>query len=276
MTRSPIDRQPVPRRRAPTSRPPAARAPAADQPPVPRRRADAKQETRDALVAAALAEFAEHGLDAPSLDAICARAGYTRGAFYVHFRDRDDLLIAVVQHAMAAFLDEVIAAGDEAHDLERTIGRFAEAVARSVEAARSGGRPAIPLPATVPFARVLEAVSRMPALREGFRALLAHAAARLHAITARGQEAGAVRRDVDGDAVATLLVIVALGVLVALDVGVPLDAAGLHAAVLTLVAARRTASVDGAAPAGSVSEPPVGGAPETRAPRRRASRRRRG
>ena len=56
-----------------------------------RRRRETKQETREALISAALAEFAEHGFDAPSLDAICARAGYTRGAFYVHFRDRSDL-----------------------------------------------------------------------------------------------------------------------------------------------------------------------------------------
>ena len=52
----------------------------------------AKQETREALLQAAMAEFAEKGLDLPSLDAICARAGFTRGAFYVHFRDREELV----------------------------------------------------------------------------------------------------------------------------------------------------------------------------------------
>src|SRR5215212_2654399 len=74
----------------------------------PSTREQAKAETREALIMAALDEFAAHGLEAPSLDAICARAGYTRGAFYVHFKDRGDLLIAVVEHALTHFMDSVI------------------------------------------------------------------------------------------------------------------------------------------------------------------------
>lgn len=59
-----------------------------------RRRAQSRdesmQETRAALVGAAPELFAKEGLDA-SLDAICERAGFSRGAFYVHFSDRDAL-----------------------------------------------------------------------------------------------------------------------------------------------------------------------------------------
>ena len=61
-----------------------------------RRRALTKRETRAALLDAGLAEFAAHGLDTPSLDAICARAGFTRGAFYVHFKDREDFVVAII------------------------------------------------------------------------------------------------------------------------------------------------------------------------------------
>src|SRR5688500_7521180 len=85
----------------------------ADRDPASRGlREQAKAETREALTMAALAEFAEHGLDTPSLDAICARAGYTRGAFYVHFKDRDDLIAAVMEHVTSAFIDAMIATGD--------------------------------------------------------------------------------------------------------------------------------------------------------------------
>jgi AcrR family transcriptional regulator len=42
----------------------------------------AKQETREAVIRAGMAAFTEEGVDLPSLDAICARAGFTRGAFY--------------------------------------------------------------------------------------------------------------------------------------------------------------------------------------------------
>jgi AcrR family transcriptional regulator len=204
-----------------------------------RRRAEAKQETREALIMAALAEFAEHGLDAPSLDAICARAGYTRGAFYVHFRDRGDLLTAVVEHAMTLFMDTVIASGGAGHDLERTIDRFAAAVAGTIGGGDpAAARPALPLPAGVSFARVLEGVMREPRLRAGFTTLLAGAIGRLAAITTEGQEANAIRPDVDPPAVGSLLVLVALGVMVALDVGLPLAPATLRDTVLRLLAGR--------------------------------------
>jgi TetR/AcrR family transcriptional regulator, transcriptional repressor for nem operon len=200
-----------------------------------RRRRETKQETREALIAAALMEFAEHGLDAPSLDAICARAGYTRGAFYVHFRDRADLLFAVVEHAMTVFMDAVIATGGEGHDLERTIDRFAAAVASTLAGEGAGSKPGLPLPAGVSFARVLEGVTRDPRLRAGFTALLAGAAQRLAAITSAGQEVKAVRGDVAPPAVGSLLVLVALGIMVALDVGLPLAPAELRATVLRVL-----------------------------------------
>lgn len=202
-----------------------------------RRRAEAKQETREALIAAALAEFGEHGLDAPSLDAICARAGYTRGAFYVHFRDRADLLVAVVEHAMTVFIDAVIASGGEGHDLERTIDRFAAAVTGTLGGTAPGDeRPSLPLPAGVPFARVLEGVSRDPQLRAGFTTLLAGATARLAAVTTEGQRAGAIRADVDAQQLGGVLTLVALGVMVALDVGLPLAPGPLRDTVLKLLA----------------------------------------
>lgn len=202
-------------------------------PRQPKGRAAAKQETREALIAAALAEFAAHGLDVPSLDAICARAGYTRGAFYVHFRDRDDLLVAVMERLLGTFLDTVIASGDEAHDLERTVGRFADAVAATLGA--SAGAFAIPLPAGVPFSRLLEAVSRSAKLRERFAALLKGALARLAEVAAHGQAARAVRQDVEPERLAFVLLMLALGAIVALDAGLPIDVAATRAAALRLL-----------------------------------------
>ena len=93
-----------------------------------RGREAAKQETREALVTAALAEFGERGLDAPSLDAICARAGFTRGAFYVHFKDRDALVVAAMERVLGAFLDAVIGRDGESPDLEISVTRFAGAL----------------------------------------------------------------------------------------------------------------------------------------------------
>src|SRR5690606_25632121 len=82
-----------------------------------RKRDVAKLETRRALIAAGAAEFTENGIEGSSLDAICARAGLTRGAFYVHFKDRDDLLKAILDVLLESFYDQVITTGDSA-DLE--------------------------------------------------------------------------------------------------------------------------------------------------------------
>jgi len=200
-----------------------------------RPREAAKQETREALIAAALVEFAAHGVDAPSLDAICARAGYTRGAFYVHFRDREELMVAVVERVMGGFLEAIIARGEEAHELERTVARFADAVAHTIGGPRSSHGLVLPLPESVPFARILEAITRRPELRASFRTLLERAVAGVGEVTAHGQRARTVRPDVDASNVAALLVLIALGVLVALDAGLALHPAGLRATVLTLL-----------------------------------------
>src|SRR5713226_8533111 len=68
-------------------------------------RSRAKEETRDALVRSALALFAEKGLDAPSIGEICVRAGYSRGAFYDHFGDRDALMVEAMKSRRRATFD---------------------------------------------------------------------------------------------------------------------------------------------------------------------------
>jgi TetR/AcrR family transcriptional repressor of nem operon len=196
----------------------------------------AKAGTRAALIEAAMAEFASHGLVAPSLDAICARAGFTRGAFYVHFRDREDLVAAVMERALGAFLDAIIATGEQAHDLERTVRRFEDSVGviAQLRAARPRGRRAAP--SGVPFHRILEACERSPEIRARFVALLGEAAERVAKTAGAGQSAGVVRSDVSPAALGAVLVALALGFVAAIEVGAPFDTAAARRAVLALIA----------------------------------------
>ncbi|HLK10253.1 MAG TPA: TetR/AcrR family transcriptional regulator [Candidatus Binatia bacterium] len=198
-----------------------------------RSRDDSKRETREALVQAGIAEFAEHGLDTPSLDAICARAGYTRGAFYVHFRDRDAFLVAVMERVLGRFFDSIIATGDAAHDLERTVGRFADALASG----RRGASP-LPLPGAVQLHRLLEACARSPQIRRRFGSLMQEAIARVGRATAAGQAARTVRGDVDPVQVGLLLVAVAFGGIALLETGIPFDPGKASRTALRLVARR--------------------------------------
>ncbi|HLS45421.1 MAG TPA: helix-turn-helix domain-containing protein [Ornithinicoccus sp.] len=70
--------------------------------PAPRSRQDQQQETRDTLVAAARAVFAETGYHAASLEAIARQAGYSKGAVYSNFAGKADLFLAVMDANMEA------------------------------------------------------------------------------------------------------------------------------------------------------------------------------
>lgn len=65
--------------------------------------------TRIRLMHAAYEVFAETGLDGTSVEAICERAGYTRGAFYSNFTTKDDLFLQIAS-AVADRRLEVVAA----------------------------------------------------------------------------------------------------------------------------------------------------------------------
>jgi len=55
-----------------------------------------RENTRARLLDAAFEVFAEVGLDAASVEAICERAGFTRGAFYSNFESKDELFLELV------------------------------------------------------------------------------------------------------------------------------------------------------------------------------------
>jgi TetR/AcrR family transcriptional repressor of nem operon len=174
-----------------------------------------KKETRDALIAAATLELAEKGLETASLDAICARAGYTRGAFYVHFRDRDDLVVAVVEKLLTAMFDTVIASSEPADDLQNTVARY---VARVAE-----GAPEVVGRHKWRYHHTLAACARSTVLRDRYASLQREAIARVATAARAGQRAGTVRRDVPAENLGEILVILTLGVGVMLDLEIPFD-----------------------------------------------------
>ncbi|RGE20741.1 TetR/AcrR family transcriptional regulator [Leucobacter sp. wl10] len=56
-----------------------------------------RQETRARLLDAATEVFVEGGLQGSSVEAVCARAGFTRGAFYSNFSSKEQLLLALLE-----------------------------------------------------------------------------------------------------------------------------------------------------------------------------------
>ncbi len=55
-----------------------------------------RENTRARLLDAAFDVFADVGLDAASVEAVCERAGFTRGAFYSNFESKDELFLELM------------------------------------------------------------------------------------------------------------------------------------------------------------------------------------
>ncbi|MEZ4439687.1 MAG: TetR/AcrR family transcriptional regulator [Polyangiaceae bacterium] len=192
------------------------------------RRAEAKERTRNDLIDAGLALFAEQGLDGPSLDAICERAGYTRGAFYVHFRDREDFLVAAMRRVGAPVLDALLAAPEGELSLETAAARFLAAFA-------DGSYPLGPAGGIRPH-QLLDACARSARVGELYVELVQEAIARVAAIVKADQARGALRGDVEPEPTAQLLLAIVIGVQSMLDLGLPLEPLTLAALCRNLLA----------------------------------------
>lgn len=71
--------------------------------PASRRR----EQTRARLLDAAHEVFGEVGMSAASVEMICERAGFTRGAFYSNFESKEELFLALVTQMTEIKLEEV-------------------------------------------------------------------------------------------------------------------------------------------------------------------------
>ena len=188
--------------------------------PQSRNRQQTKQETRQALINAARGAFFENGLTGPSLDAICAKAGFTRGAFYVHFESRDDLVAAVMGDVLLEIVNASLSAG-AGGGLEGSIGRYIEAVRGLAGAPR--------------FHQLLEACGRSPQVAEQFKTILGEAGRRLEKSIEDAQTSAQATTQVAPAGLASLLILGALGVVVAEQVELPYDLDGARRAVLDLL-----------------------------------------
>lgn len=190
------------------------------------KREDTKQETRLALIAAGAAEFTEKGIEGTSLDAICERAGFTRGAFYVHFKDRDDLLFAILDLILGSFNDALFASADQS-SLEQTVSLWVAAMIAGTPATRSIGR--------WQFHNTLAACARNATLRERYLGLQRRAIEQVATAARNSQRTGEVRDDIEAEPLAEILVILTMGISVMRDLGYPLDVARGGKVISTLV-----------------------------------------
>jgi AcrR family transcriptional regulator len=98
-----------------------------------------REATRQRVLDAAREIFAERGVIGGSVEDICERAGFTRGAFYSNFTDKDDVVRALVEREQSRLLlhldASLEAVGTElaaAPDLESVLGSIVDRIIRSI------------------------------------------------------------------------------------------------------------------------------------------------
>jgi len=66
-----------------------------------------RAETRRCLMAAAARAFVKQGLDRTSIDRVAEDAGYTKGAFYANFNNKQELFLAMLDERFGARMEEI-------------------------------------------------------------------------------------------------------------------------------------------------------------------------
>src|SRR5215831_16581710 len=78
-------------------------------------RKEKQAQTRCCLMKAAAKVFAKRGLHQASIDEVSEEAGYTKGAFYANFKNKEELFLAMLDERFGEKLAEIerVAASDD-------------------------------------------------------------------------------------------------------------------------------------------------------------------
>lgn len=179
---------------------------------------ESKAETRRSLLEAGANQFREFGFDRPSLDSICSEAGYTRGAFYVHFGTRENLICAVAEAEIERAQRQITYCTEPEETLDNVLERlFAEADSMLSTSQR------------------LDAAARFPELGQLQAESLGVCVRYLAGVLQGAALDGRVRADQDFEMVAYGLIALAQGEHLLREIGIQQDQEGLMASILKLL-----------------------------------------
>jgi len=172
-------------------------------PPTPKRRR--REETRQRLVDAALPVFARNGFERATVDEIVREAGYSKGAFYVHFESKEDLFWAMLDERIDGVQDTL----RNAIDIELSVAENQRRILHAIFAMDKAD-PAWP----ALFMEFAAHGARNPKVREK----LGEMYRRWHSFTVEtlkgAKEAGKIRADLDVDFTASVIIALMEGTLI--------------------------------------------------------------
>ncbi len=154
------------------------------------------EETRERIVAHAAEVFNVRGAGGASLSDIMAATGLKKGGIYNHFGSKEELALASFAHAAGLVERRFV-------DVWREPG-IAALLAFVAEFRGYVRNP--PLAGGCPLLNTaIDSDDTHPALRERAQALAGELRERLRRAAAEGQARGEIRRDVDGETLATVM-----------------------------------------------------------------------
>jgi AcrR family transcriptional regulator len=107
-------------------------ATAADTQPGPDARKARSNERREAILAAALAEFSARGFEATRLDDVAARAKIAKGTIYLYFRDKESLFQELIRAMLTPLVGAIEALGAADMPLAVLADRLVDVFVREV------------------------------------------------------------------------------------------------------------------------------------------------
>src|SRR3990172_1125136 len=87
-----------------------------------------REETRQKLLESAFSVFATHGYERATVDEIVCGAGFSKGAFYVHFESKEDLFWAMLEGRIDYLQDTMREALDTTQSVADNERRILEAI----------------------------------------------------------------------------------------------------------------------------------------------------
>ena len=224
--------KPKPSRPAP---PQGRRKPAAVRAAAAGARARKRAARREAILTAALDEFAARGFAAARLDDVARRAGVAKGTIYLHFRDKETLFQEIIRSTLSPVVDTLETALEADLPARAVADQLVEVFVREIFGTRR--KDVIRL--------IISEGPRFPNLAEFYyREVLSRVIAALRALFRRA----AARGELAGDAVVRFPQLIGAPAIVAIiwnglfDRFAPLDVrAFMHAHLDLVFGARRAA-----------------------------------
>ena len=138
-------------------------------------------ERREAILSAALEEFAARGFEAARLDDVARRAGVAKGTIYLYFRDKEALFQELVRTMITPLVGTIEALGTADMPFAKLAGHFADLFVREVYETRR--KDVIRL--------VISEAHRFPAIAEFYyREVLVRIVTAMRALLKRAAERG--------------------------------------------------------------------------------------